>query len=331
MPDSHARAARFEAHRPHLLAVATRLLGSTAEAEDAAQEAWLRLDRAGEDGIENLGGWLTTVVSRICLDQLRTRSTRDEEPVESGMPELGDDDPNPEEVAILTESTAEALAVVVDTLTPIERVAFVLHDVFDVPFEEIAAIVDRSPVAARQLASRARRRVRAATAATGRESNPQREIVAAFFAAAREGRFDALIQLLAPGVVLRADAAAARMGAEPELLGAQAVAETYSGRARAARLARIDGQYGAVWAPGGEPRVVFRFAVEGDTIVAINLIADPDVIAILNIATVRPSTYRTAEGRGAGRHGDDPHARTGAATGSGTETEPYESPLDRRA
>jgi len=286
--DSHGSAVLFETHRPHLRAVATRLLGSTAEAEDAVQEAWFRLDRAGEDGIENLGGWLTTVVSRICLDHLRTRSTRGEEPVESGMPELGDDDPNSEDLAIITESTAEALAVVVDTLTPIERVAFVLHDVFDIPFEAIAAIVDRSPVATRQLASRARRRVRATTAATGRESNPrrdpQREIVAAFFAASREGRLDALIQLLAPGVVLRADAATVRMGAEPEVLGAQAVAETFSGRARAARLARIDGQYGAVWAPGGKPRVVFRFAVEGDTIVAINLIADPDVIAALNIA-----------------------------------------------
>jgi len=324
VPDSHARAARFETHRPQLLAVATRLVESTTEAEDAVQEAWLRLDRAGEDGIENLGGWLTTVVSRICLDKLRTRSTRGEEPFESGMPELGDDDPNPEDVAILTESTAEALAVVLDTLTPIERVAFVLHDVFDVPFEEIAAIIDRSPVATRQLASRARRRVRAATAATGRESNPQREIVAAFFAASREGRFDALIQLLAPGVVLRGDAAAVRMGAEQEVHGAQAVAELYTGRARAARLARIDGQYGAVWAPGGKPRVVFRFAVEGDMIVAINLIADPDVIAALNIATV--DVY---DGRRLRR--GSPRGRTDAATGSDTETEPYESPLDRRA
>ena len=286
MTDSHGRAARFETHRPHLCAVATRLLGSTTEAEDAVQEAWLRLDRAGEDGIENLGGWLTTVASRICLDHLRTRSTRREEPVESGMPEPGDADPNPEDEAILTESTVEALAVVVDTLTPIERVAFILHDVFDVPFEEIAAIVDRSPVATRQLSSRARRRVRAAAAATGRASNPQREIVAAFFAAAREGRFDALIQLLAPGVVLRGDVAAVRMGAEQEVHGAQAVAELYTGRARAARLATIDGQYGAVWAPGGKPRVVFRFAIVGDSIVAINLIADPDVIAALNIATV---------------------------------------------
>lgn len=293
MLDSHGSAVLFETHRPHLCAVATRLLGSTAEAEDAVQEAWFRLDRTGEDGIENLGGWLTTVVSRICLDHLRTRSTRGEEPVEFGMPELRDDDPTPEDVAILTESTVEALAVVVDTLTPIERVAFVLHDVFDVPFEEIAAIVDRSPVATRQVASRARRRVRAATAATGRELNPQRdpqrdpqrEIVAAFFAASREGRLDALIQLLAPGVVLRADAAAVRMGSDPEALGARAVAKIFSGRARAARLARIDGQYGAVWAPGGKPRVVFRFTVESDTIVAINLIADPDVIAALNIAT----------------------------------------------
>ena len=285
-PDSHASAARFETHRPHLLAVATRLLGSTTEAEDAVQEAWLRLDRAGEAGIENLGGWLTTVVSRICVDHLRTRSTRGEEPVESEMPELDDDDLNPEDAAILAESTAEALAVVLDMLTPIERVAFVLHDVFDVPFEEIAAIVDRSLVATRQLASRGRRRVRGASVAVGQASNSQREIVAAFFAAAREGRLDALIQLLAPGVVLRADAATVRMGGESEVVGAQAVAETFSGRARAPRLARIDGQYGAVWAPGGKPRVVFRFAVEGGAIVAIELIADPDVVAALNITAV---------------------------------------------
>jgi len=283
--DSQARAARFETHRPHLLAVATRLLGSATEAEDAVQETWLRLDRAGDEGIENFGGWLTTVVSRICLDHLRTRSTRGEETVESGMLELGDDDPNPEELAILTESTAEALAVVLNTLAPIERVAFVLHDVFAVPFEEIAVIIDRSPAATRQQASRARRRVRAATPATGRATNPQRELVAAFFAASREGRFDSLIQMLAPGVVLRGDAAAVRMGAEQEVLGAQAVAELYTGRARAARLATIDGQYGAVWAPGGKPRVVFRFEVEGDAIVAINLIADPDVMAAMNIVT----------------------------------------------
>ena len=282
-PDSHARAARFETHRPHLIAVATRLLGSTAEAEDAVQETWLRLDRAGDDGIENLGGWLTTVVSRICLDHLRIRSTRAEEPVEPDVPEFEDDQPGPEDVAILTESTAEALAVVLDMLTPIERVAFVLHDVFAVSFDEIAAMVDRSPAATRQLASRARRRARAATVSTGRALNPQREIVVAFFAAAREGRLDALLQLLAPGVVFRSDAATLRMGGVPEVLGAQAVAETFSGRARAPRVARIDGQYGAAWAPGGKPRLVFLFALEGDAIIAINVIADPDAIAAMTI------------------------------------------------
>jgi RNA polymerase sigma factor (sigma-70 family) len=284
-PDSHASSLGFETHRPHLLAVATRLLGSTTEAEDAVQEAWLRLDRAGEAGIKNIGGWLTTVISRICLDQLRMRSTRGEESVESGARECVDDDSNPEDEAILTESTAEALAVVLDTLTPKERVAFVLHDVFDVPFEEIAAIIDRSAAATRQMASRARRRARTATAAKDRVSGPGREVVAAFFAAAREGRLDALIQLLAPGVVLHADAAIVRMGDVPsEVLGARAVAETFSGRARAPRLASIDGQYGAVWAPGDKPRVVFQFAVDGDAIVAIEMVANPDAIAALNIA-----------------------------------------------
>lgn len=285
MTDSSVTAARFETHRPHLLAVATRLLGSTSEAEDAVQEAWLRLERAGADGIASLGGWLTTVVSRICLDHLRARATRAEEPVDSGMAEQRVDGATPEDIAILTESTAEALGVVLDALAPIERVAFVLHDVFDVKFDEIAAIVDRSPAATRQLASRARRRVRAASAASGRAASPQREIVAAFFAAAREGRLDALVRLLAPGVVLRADATAAHMGAEPEVLGARAVAETFSGRAQAARLARVDGQYGAVWAPGGKPRVVFRFTLEGNAIVAINLIADPDALATMDIVT----------------------------------------------
>ena len=289
--EARARAARFETQRPHLRAVATRLLGSAAEADDAVQEAWLRLDRAGDAGIDNLGGWLTKVVSRICLDHLRTRSARNEAPDDSETPERGDDAPNPEDVAILTESTVEALAVLLEALGPIERVAFVLHDVFAVPFEEIAAIVDRSSAATRQLASRARRRVRAAAttpaaAGPGRAANPPREIVAAFFAAAREGRLDALIQLLAPDAVLRVDAATLRMGGAREARGARAVAETFSGGAHAARLATIDGEYGAVWAPGRKPRVVFRFTIEDETIVAIDLIADPDVIATLTIAIV---------------------------------------------
>ncbi|MEJ7901787.1 MAG: sigma-70 family RNA polymerase sigma factor [Thermomicrobiales bacterium] len=292
MTDSQARAAWFETHRQQLLAVATRLLGSAAEAEDAVQEAWLRLDRAGDDGIENLGGWLTTVVSRICLDQLRTRSTRGEEPIQSGMPEPGDSDPNPEDMAILTESTAEALAVVLDTLTPIERVAFVLHDVFVVPFEEIAAIVDRSPVATRQLASRARRKVRGVPASARADGVAHLgSIVEAFLKASRAGDFQALLAVLDPDVALRGDEAALRMGVRSgwlasELHGAEAVAEQFSGKAQAARLANIDGVPGAVWLTGGKPRVVFRLTVEGDTIVAINLIADPDVIAALNIVTV---------------------------------------------
>ena len=291
MTDSQARAARFETHRQQLLAVATRLLGSATEAEDAVQEAWLRLDRAGDEGIENLGGWLTTVVSRVILDHLRTRSTRGEETVGSGMPELGNDDPNPEELAVLTESTAEALAVVLDTLTPIERVTFVLHDVFAVPFEEIAAIIDRSPVATRQVASRSRRKVRGASEANRADgvAHPG-SIVEAFLRASRAGDFRALLAVLDPEVTLRGDETALRMGMRSgwlasDLHGAEAVAEQFSGKAQAARMARIDGVPGAVWVVGGKPRVVFRFAVEGDTIVTINLIADPDVIAAMNIVT----------------------------------------------
>jgi RNA polymerase sigma-70 factor (ECF subfamily) len=285
--DSHAVAARFEAHRPQLLAVATRLLGSPTEAEDAVQEAWLRLDRHGIEGIDNLGGWLTTVVSRICLDHLRSRSTRSEEPIDPVAHEFGDDGPGPEDAAMLAESTVEALGVVLDTLSPIERVAFVLHDVFDVPFEQIAAIVDRSPAATRQLASRARRRVQAASSAGERRVTVQREIVTAFFAASREGHLDALISLLAPDVVLRTDAVTAAMGGvAPEVLGAEAVANVFSGRAQATRLATIDGFYGATWAPGGKPRVAFRFTVSGGVIVAIDLIGDPTALSAMEIVII---------------------------------------------
>jgi RNA polymerase sigma-70 factor (ECF subfamily) len=281
-------------HRPHLIAVATRLLGSPTEAEDAVQEAWFRLDRTGDDGIENLGGWLTTVVSRICLDHLRTRSSRKEEAVDDGLAEPPDDEPGPEDVAVLSESTAEALAVVLDTLTPVERVAFVLHDVFDVPFDDIATIVDRSPAATRQLASRARRKAQAGSvnsmgsAPRSEEVRLKRELVAAFFAASRSGRLDTLIQLLAPGVVLRTDAVAAAMGAKNGWLtgnieGADAVAKQFAGRAEAARLAMIDGQYGAAWVTGGKPRVVFLFTAEGDQIASVSLVADPEAIAAMEI------------------------------------------------
>lgn len=292
--DSPARSARFETHRPHLLAVATRLLGSPAEAEDAVQEAWFRLERAGDDGIANLGGWLTTVVSRICLDQLRARSSRAEGPPDDGAEEADPTATGPEDDAILREETAEALAVVLETLTPLERVAFVLHDVFDVPFDEIATVIDRAPAATRQLASRARRRIRAGTPSPIRPKASQREVVAAFFAASREGRLGELIRLLAPDVVLRSDPGAVRMGSEAEVRGAQAVAEVFSGRAQAARMATVDGLAGMVWAPGGKPKVVFRFTLEGDVIVAIDLVAGPEAIGAMEVVPDRPPILRKA-------------------------------------
>ncbi|MGC4190133.1 MAG: sigma-70 family RNA polymerase sigma factor [Thermomicrobiales bacterium] len=294
MTEARAQAERFETYRPHLQAVATRLLGSATEAEDAVQEAWLRLERTGDEGIANLGGWLTTVVSRICLDHLRARSTRAEEPADEGAPDIDEADPGPEDAAILNEATAEALAHVLDTLAPIERVTFVLHDVFDVPFEEIALVVDRTLAATRQIASRARRKVRAVRPEPGRAAKLQRELVAAFFTASREGRLSDLIRLLAPDVVLRPDLAAVQMGSDPEVRGADAVARTFSGRAQAARMAVVDGLAGMVWAPGGKPRVVFRFTVDGEAIVGIDLIAEPDTIASLHVVPEKPAALRKA-------------------------------------
>ena len=303
MTDALSLDARFDAHRPHLIAVATRLLGSATEAEDAVQEAWLRLDRAGDDGIANLGGWLTTVVSRICLDHLRARSSRAEEPVDQGSPEPEAGEAGPEDMAILGEATAAALAVVLETLTPIERVAFVLHDVFDVPFDEIAVVVDRTPAATRQIASRARKRVKAGAPRTRTSDISQREIVAAFFAASREGRLGDLIRLLAPGVVLRADAAAVALGCDAEVVGARAVADVSNGKALAARMATIDGLAGLVWAPGGKPRMVFRFTVEGDAIVGIELIAEETTISGMTVVPERPAVLRKAPNSASGAAG----------------------------
>jgi len=296
MPAATAQAERFESYRPHLRAVATRLLGSAAEAEDVVQEAWFRFDRAGEAGIENLGGWLTTVVSRLCLDHLRSRSARGEVPNDPDAPEIVDDTSSPEHEAVLAEATAEALANVIDILGPIERVTFILHDVFDVPFEEIAAIVDRTPAATRQVASRARRRLRNANHTPRPFQEHQRAIVTAFFTASREGRLLDLIQLLAPDVVCRFDAAAARMGSATDVAGARAVAEVFSGRAQAARLATIDGLAGMVWAPGGNPRIAFRFTINGDAISAIDLIADADTIAAMTVVPDLPVRRRLAPG-----------------------------------
>jgi RNA polymerase sigma-70 factor (ECF subfamily) len=282
-------ARRFEENRGHLRAVAFRILGSPSDAEDAVQEAWLRLSRSDTSSVENLGGWLTTVVARVSLNMLQSRKSRREEPHGGYVP----DDvagyataSHPEDEVLLADSVGPALLVVLDTLDPAERLAFVLHDMFAVPFEEIAAIVGRSPAAARQLASRARRRVQGADAPTGPDRRRQREIVAAFLAASRNAQFDELISLLAPDVVLRADDLTVRMGAQAQVLGASAVAETFSGRARAAQPVLVDGAAGAMWAVHGRPKIVFRFTVRRARIVAIEMVSDPVTLRELDLEVV---------------------------------------------
>ncbi len=282
-------AQRFEAHRARLQAVAFRLLGSRTEADDAVQEAWLRVSRAGTSGVENVGGWLTTVVSRVCLNMLESRHSRREEPLDAHAPEpvvRGAGGPDPEHDALLADAIGPALLVVLDTLEPAERLAFVLHDVFGVPFNEIATIVGRSSVAARQLASRARRRVQGAASAPPADRARQRAVVDAFLAAARNGDFGALLALLDPDVVLRADravVAAPRASLCPTTIGATAVAKTFSGRTQGAQTAVVDGAVGAVWASGGKPRVVFDFTIASGKIVAIDLLADPDQLQQLDV------------------------------------------------
>jgi RNA polymerase sigma factor (sigma-70 family) len=282
-------AERFEENRGHLRAVAYRMLGSLSEADDAVQEAWLRLSRSETSSIKNLGGWLTTVVARVCLDMLRSRKSRREEPLGAYAPEpivSHEEGIDPEHEALQTDSVGLALLVVLETLAPAERVAFVLHDLFDVPFDEIAPVVGRSPAAARQLASRARRRVRGAAAVPDPDLSRQREVVNAFLAASRGGDFDALLALLDPDVVLRADRAAVQAGASREVRGAAAVAKTFSGRARAAQPALVNGAPGAVWAPGGRPRVVFGFAITRGKIVKIDLVADPERLRRLDLTVL---------------------------------------------
>ncbi len=285
----HERLAeQFEANRTHLRAVAYRLLGSLSEADDAVQEAWLRLSRADTSGVENLGGWLTTVVARVCLDLLRSRAARREEPLGPHVPEpiaSREEGIDPEHEALMADSVGLALLVVLETLAPAERLAFVLHDVFDVPFDEIAPIVGRSSTAARQLASRARRRVRgAATEKDDADLTRQRAVVDAFLAAARGGDFDTLLAMLDPDVVLRADRAATSAGAASEVRGAAAVAQQFSGRARVAQPALVDGAVGAVWAPGGRPRVVFDFTIARGKIAAITILADAERLSELDLA-----------------------------------------------
>src|SRR5438128_3193589 len=239
----------FDGYRTHLRAVAYRMLGSMSEADDAVQESWLRLSRSDTSGVENLGGWLTTVVARVCLDMLRSRESRHEEPLDEHVPDpivSREDGIDPEHEALLADSVGLALLVVLDTLNPAERLAFVLHDLFAVPFDEIAPIVGRSPTAARQLASRARRRVQGAATVPDADLTLQREVVDAFLAASRDGDFDALLAVLDPDVVLRVDRGAVPAGASREVHGATAVARQFSGRAQSTQPALVNGAAGAV-------------------------------------------------------------------------------------
>lgn len=285
-------ASQFEANRPRLQSVAYRMLGSLVEAEDAVQETWIRLSRTDAQSIENLGGWLTTVLSRVCLGVLRSRRAHHEEPLadrDEPEPELV----GPEEEAILADTMGPALLLVLEALTPSERLAFVLHDLFAVPFEDIAPIVDRSPAAARQLASRARRRLQGSDEAHPGDRGRHQELVEAFLAASRRGDFEELVRLLDPDAVLRADRTAVKAATAnrakgapllaPEVRGGRAVANALVGRAQAAQLALIDGTPGAVWAPGGRPRAIFAFRVIGNTVAEIEIVTDRSVVAALRV------------------------------------------------
>ncbi|HEU0167553.1 MAG TPA: sigma-70 family RNA polymerase sigma factor [Chloroflexota bacterium] len=301
-------AERFEDHRPHLRAVAYRMLGSQTEADDAVQEAWLRLSRSHETEIENLGGWLTTAIARICLDMLRARAAGREQPLDGELVAhavSGDARAEPESEALLADAVGPALMVVLEMLAPAERVAFVLHDVFAVSFDEIANVVGRSPEAARQLASRARRRVQGAarsdesevdaqhtmlpgafstaydaTGAAGQrkaDADRQRRVVDAFLAAAHEGNFAALMAVLDPDVVVRPDATSVSFGTRPDMRGAEDVSRQFAaGRARGAVVALIDGVLGLAWSPAGQLRGFMTFSLQGERITEVRMIADPE-------------------------------------------------------
>ena len=290
MNDTELLAKRFETARPRLYRIAQRILGSASESDDALQETWVRISRADTGSVANLEGWLTTVVARVCLDALKQRESRRED--------LTPDDPRrnavatapgerPEEEAMLADSIGVALLILLDALAPAERVAFVLHDMFDIPFEDIAAIVGRTPEAARQVASRARRRIRGASADRDTTLRRHDELVRAFFAASRAGNFSALLALLDPSAALRADAAVIAMGGAvywgtdslgAGIRGADAVAKIFAGRARAARAAYLGDEPAAVWVHEGIPRVLFRFRIAGDRISGVDLIGDPSML-----------------------------------------------------
>jgi RNA polymerase sigma factor (sigma-70 family) len=283
MDERELLAEKFESNRGHLTAVAYRMLGSLPEAEDAVQEAWFRLSRSDTSAVENLAGWLTTVVARVSLDMLRSRGSRREEPLTADDAVAGGVDPEHE--AMMADSVGLALLVVLDSLDPAERLAFVLHDMFAVPFDDIAPIVGRTPAAARQLASRGRRRVQGA-ATPEADISRQREVVNAFLAASRDGDFEALVAMLDPDVVLRSDAAAVQFGSAAERRGPAAVAEVFSGRAREAQLALLGAAIGAVWAPGGTPRVAFAFTVSGGKVTGIEIVADPEQLRAFDVVVL---------------------------------------------
>jgi RNA polymerase sigma factor (sigma-70 family) len=270
---------RFEISRPRLRAIAYRMLGSHTDADDAVQETWLRLERSDASRVENLTGWLSTIVARVCLDRLRARRLRPEDLAGDDVAEevIGiADEVDPEHQALLAESVGSALLVVLDVLAPAERVAFVLHDIFAVPFDEIAPIVERSPDAARQLASRARRRLQGTTAIPDLDLTVRGEVAEAFLAASRAGDFDALLTMLDPDVRVRADATARKAGDPERAQGAVAVASWFSTGGGGLRLALVDGAAGLVWAPRGRPRGLLDFAIVDGKIVELNLIGDPE-------------------------------------------------------
>ncbi len=285
-------AQRFEEHRSRLRAVAYRMLGSLSEADDAVQDTWIRLSRTNADDVENLGGWLTTVTARVCLNMLRSRQTRREEPFGPHVPEPIIDPVagvDPEHEALLADSVGLALLVVLETLAPAERLAFVLHDMFAVPFDEIAPIVDRSPEAARQLASRARRRVRGNAPVGDADPEQQRQVVEAFLAAAREGDFDALVALLDPDVVLRADSGPGLPRATIEVRGAAEVAgraQTYARLQLLNRPVLVNGVLGMMSYRDGRPFSVGAITVRGGRIVAMDILADPERLAQLDLTGV---------------------------------------------
>jgi RNA polymerase sigma factor (sigma-70 family) len=289
MNDQEWLAERFQEQRPQLRAVAYRILGSLSEADDALQEAWLRLSRSGASGVENLGGWLTTVVARVALNMLSARKAKREMPLEGRLPDpvvSTGDAVDPEQEALIADSVGLALLVVLETLAPAERLAFVLHDMFAVPFDEIARIVDRSPEAARKLASRARRRVQGETRVPDADLATQREVVDAFLAAAREGNFEALLEVLDPEVVLRADEGAPPIGASRVVRGAATVARLAIGFSRVdleVRPALVNGAAGIVTLREGRPFAISGFTIRNSRIVEMDVLADPERLDRLNL------------------------------------------------